>query len=29
MGSASNAAWTRREKILKDLSRGEGPVSVS
>ncbi len=29
MGSASNAAWTRREKILSDLSRGEGPVSVS
>jgi ABC-2 type transport system permease protein len=29
MGSASNAAWTRREKLLNDLSRGEGPVSVS
>jgi len=29
MGSASNAAWTRREKMLGDLSRGEGPVSVS
>jgi hypothetical protein len=29
MGSASNAAWTRREKMLNDLSRGEGPVSVS
>jgi hypothetical protein len=29
MESASTAAWTRREKILSDLSRGEGPVSVS
>jgi ABC-2 type transport system permease protein len=29
MESASSAAWTRREKILDDLSRGEGPVSVS
>jgi ABC-2 type transport system permease protein len=29
MGSASNAAWMRREKMLNDLSRGEGPVSVS
>ena len=28
MGSASQAAWNRREKILNDLSRGEGPVSV-
>jgi ABC-2 type transport system permease protein len=29
MGSASHAAWTRREKMLSDLSRGEGPVSVN
>jgi ABC-2 type transport system permease protein len=29
MGSASHAALTRREKLLRDLSRGEGPVSVS
>jgi ABC-2 type transport system permease protein len=29
MESASNAAWTRREKMIDDLSRGEGPVSVS
>lgn len=29
MGSASSAASKRREKILNDLSRGEGPVSVS
>jgi ABC-2 type transport system permease protein len=29
MGSASTAAMARREKILDDLSRGEGPVSIS
>ena len=29
MGSASAAAMARREKILGDLSRGEGPVSIS
>jgi ABC-2 type transport system permease protein len=29
MGSASNAAMSRREKLLDTLSRGDGPVSVS
>jgi ABC-2 type transport system permease protein len=29
MESACNVAWSRREKILDALSRGEGPVSVS
>jgi hypothetical protein len=29
MGSASEAAMTRREQILGDLSRGDGPVSIS
>jgi ABC-2 type transport system permease protein len=29
MGSATEAAGRRREKILAELSRGEGPVSVS
>jgi len=29
MDSATEAASTRREKILAELSRGEGPVSVS
>jgi ABC-2 type transport system permease protein len=29
MGSAADATVTRREKILAELSRGEGPVSVS